>query len=34
MLAFRTEVSDRWSDQLNPAGVLDMALRGNEEQWW
>ena len=34
MLAFRTKVSDRWSDRLTPAGVLDMALRGNEEQWW
>jgi hypothetical protein len=34
MLTFRTKVSDRWSDRLTPAGVLDMALRGNEEQWW
>jgi hypothetical protein len=34
MLSFRTKTSDRWSDGLTPAGVVDMALRGDEEQWW
>jgi hypothetical protein len=34
MFSFRTKNSDRWSDQLTPAGVVDMALRGDEEQWW
>lgn len=31
---FRTKTSDRWSDQLTPWGVLDMALRGSRDQWW
>jgi hypothetical protein len=34
MFSFRTKISDRWSDRLTPAGVVDMALRGTEEQWW
>ena len=34
MPSFRTKTSDRWSDRLTSAGVLDMALRGTEEQWW
>ncbi len=34
MVSFRTKNSDRWSVHLTPAGVLDMALRGTEEQWW
>jgi hypothetical protein len=34
MASFRTKTSDRWSDRLTPAGILDMALRGSEEQWW
>lgn len=34
MHSFRTKTWDRWSDRLTPAGVVDMALRGNEEQWW
>ena len=34
MFSFRTKTSDRWSAQLTPGGVLDMALRGTEEQWW
>ena len=33
-LAFQSKTSDRWSDDLTPAGVLDMALRGTREQWW
>ena len=32
--AFQTKTSDRWSEQLTPWGVLDMALRGNRTQWW
>jgi len=31
---FQTKTSDRWSEQLTPWGVLDMALRGNRAQWW
>ena len=31
---FRTKCSDRWSQELTPEGVLDMALRGTEAQWW
>jgi len=34
MFAFQTKRSDRWSEQLTPAGVVDMALRGTEAQWW
>lgn len=34
MIAFQSKLSDRWSEGLTPAGVLDMALRGTEEQWW
>ena len=34
MFAFQSKLSDRWSERLTPAGVLDMALRGTEEQWW
>jgi len=34
MYSFRTKTSDRWCDHLTPAGVVDMALRGDEEQWW
>ena len=34
MVSFRSKTSDRWSERLTPAGVLDMALRGTEEQWW
>lgn len=34
MFASQTKRSDRWSDQLTPAGVVDMALRGTEAQWW
>ena len=34
MVSFQTKTSDRWSAHLTPAGVLDMALRGTEEQWW
>jgi hypothetical protein len=32
--AFQTKKSDRWSGQLTPWGVLDMALRGSRAQWW
>jgi hypothetical protein len=32
--AFQTKTSDRWSEQLTPWGVLDMALRGTRAQWW
>lgn len=31
---FRTKTYDRWGDTVSPEGVLDMALRGNQEQWW
>ena|GEM_PF-1356442 len=31
---FQTKRSDRWGDELTAWGVLDMALRGDEEQWW
>ena len=31
---FRTKSFDRWGDTVSPEGVLDMALRGNREQWW
>jgi hypothetical protein len=31
---FKTKTSDRWSDRLTPAGLVDMALRGTEAQWW
>lgn len=31
---FQSKSGDRWSDQLTAWGVLDMALRGTEEQWW
>jgi hypothetical protein len=31
---FQTKTSDRWSEQLTPWGVLDMALRGSQAQWW
>ena len=31
---FQTKSSDRWSEQLTPWGVLDMALRGSGAQWW
>ena len=34
MVPFQSKTSDRWSAQLTPAGVVDMALRGTEEQWW
>ena len=34
MLEFESKLSDRWSERLTPAGVLDMALRGTEGQWW
>jgi hypothetical protein len=34
MVTFRSKTSDRWSARLTPAGVVDMALRGTEEQWW
>ena len=30
----QTKTSDRWSEQLTPWGVLDMALRGSRAQWW
>jgi len=33
-LAFDSKPNDRWSDKLTPEGVLDMALRGDREQWW
>ena len=33
-LAFKTKTSDRWGDVLSPEGILDMALRGTEAQWW
>jgi hypothetical protein len=32
--SFRTKTSDRWGETVSPEGVLDMALRGNREQWW
>jgi len=32
--AFRSKSSDRWGDVVSPEGVVDMALRGNREQWW
>lgn len=32
--SFRTKTVDRWGDTVSPEGVLDMALRGNREQWW
>jgi|AACY02.12.fsa_nt_gi hypothetical protein len=31
---FRTKASDRWGDSVSPEGVLDMALRGTQDQWW
>jgi hypothetical protein len=31
---FRTKTFDRWGDTVSLEGVLDMALRGNREQWW
>ena len=31
---FQSKTSDRWSEQLTPWGMLDMALRGNRAQWW
>lgn len=31
---FRTKTFDRWGETVSPEGVLDMALRGNREQWW
>jgi hypothetical protein len=34
MVPFQSKTSDRWSAHLTPAGVVDMALRGTEEQWW
>jgi hypothetical protein len=34
MLSFRSKTSDRWSAGLTRAGLVDMALRGTEEQWW
>lgn len=34
MFNFKSKLSDRRSERLTPAGVLDMALRGTEEQWW
>lgn len=34
MRSFRTKTSDRWSASLTRAGLVDMALRGTEEQWW
>ncbi|MCZ7640483.1 MAG: hypothetical protein M5U12_33165 [Verrucomicrobia bacterium] len=34
MYSFRSKSSDRWSDRLTHAGLVDMALRGTEEQWW
>ena len=34
MLSFRSKTSDRWSAGLTRAGMVDMALRGTEEQWW
>lgn len=33
-LRFQSKTSDRWSEELTPEGVLDMALRGTREQWW
>jgi hypothetical protein len=34
MRSFRSKTSDRWSASLTRAGLVDMALRGTEEQWW
>lgn len=34
MRSFRSKTSDRWSAGLTRAGLVDMALRGTEEQWW
>lgn len=31
---FKSKTTDRWGDALSPAGLVDMALRGTEEQWW
>jgi hypothetical protein len=33
-LTFKSKPADRWGDHLSPAGLVDMALRGTEEQWW
>lgn len=31
---FKSKTSDRWSESLTAEGILDMALRGNQVQWW
>ncbi len=31
---FRSPRGDRFGTRLSAEGVLDMALRGNEKQWW